>query len=66
MMIGRMNYSDPGIGHSEDAVDLVDVVMGLERDMALEEGTLLRQLTAAVDRRRRFEELRRDHDVRYR
>jgi hypothetical protein len=57
---------DPGVGLEEDAADFVDVVSGLECDLALEQGTLLRELTAVLSRRRRFEELRRDHDVRFR
>lgn len=66
MRRGKLEMFDANVRHDEDEAKLVDVVNGLEQDLALEQGTLLRQLTAVLGRRRRFEELRRDHDVRFR
>ena len=53
-----------GTERSEDAVDLIDAISALERDMAVEPGALIRGLTSMLGRRRRFEEMKRDHDVR--
>lgn len=50
--------------HGEERTELVDQIGALEREFRLEEGVLVRELTAMIGRRRRFEELRRDHDVR--
>lgn len=66
MRRGKLQMAGPGMRHDEDTADFVDVVNGLERDLALEQGTLLRELTAVLSRRRQFEELRREHDVRLR
>lgn len=64
MRYGNMGRLDPYRGHDEEAAALVDVVSTLERDFELEQGTLIRHLTAVLRRRHRFEKLKRDHDVR--
>ena len=66
MRPSKLERFDPGVEHDEHAADLVDVVSALEQDFALEQGTLLRQLIVVLSRRRRFEELRRDYDARFR
>jgi|GEM_PF-4738821 len=66
MITGRMNAFDIGMGGGEDAADLLEAVQGLEEEMALEKGELIRQLTSVLERQRRFRALRRDHDVRFR
>ena len=65
MMPGMYERHDFEMGSGEEAADLVAAIGGLERDMSLGEGVLIREFTAMLRRRRRFEELRRDHDVRF-
>ncbi|SFV31777.1 hypothetical protein SAMN05216456_1455 [Devosia crocina] len=65
MRMGR--FDGPRAGSAgADAADLIDTIDALESDLDLEEGTLIRELTAIIGRRRRFAALRRDHDFRFR
>lgn len=66
MMTDRINAFGLDIGDDEDVGDLLEAVKGLEGELALGNGELIRRLTSVLDRRRRFEALRRDHDVRFR
>ncbi|WEJ56758.1 hypothetical protein [Devosia sp. FJ2-5-3] len=50
----------------ESTLDLMDAAHGLERDLGLDPGAVIRELTSMVQRRRQFEVLKRDHDVRHR
>lgn len=49
-----------------DVNDLINSADCLERALDLDTGTLIRELTSLLERRRRFESLRSDFDVRRR
>lgn len=55
-----------GIPSEGDVLDLIDAADFLERELDLEDGSIIRELTGLLTRRRRFESLRRDYDVRHR
>lgn len=64
MMISHNPQHGLGDGSDPDVSDLIDAADGLERDLALEAGSLIRELTSMINRRRRFEGLKRHHDAR--
>lgn len=45
-------------------LDLMDAADALERDLGLDPGAVIHELTSLLQRRRQFETLRRDYDVR--
>jgi len=54
-----------GIPAEADVLDLIDAAGFLERQLDLDDGSIIRELTGLLNRRRRFERLRRDYDVRH-
>jgi hypothetical protein len=63
-MIIQHDYPGFGGGVAADAADLLDVAGALEQDLGLAEGAVLRELTALLRRRRRFEGLKLHHGIR--